>query len=181
MVTLSGRTFNHSDALRLQNWVNSGEHGFTTDEQYRARKAVSYLKSKNRGPSDLRPRVGVSTLVNLVLVFILLFNLMGLGRDSPFWAEVNELGTPSEIAFFTFMVHAPYVLVFLCFAGILVGWAKWLRVIIAILGFIGLLWLFPTGMFAIVSAQGAVGGFAAFAFIGLIVWFIILVVKGGDR
>lgn len=181
MVNLSGRTFDHLDAVRLQNWVSSGEQGFNPDEQYRARSAVSYLKSKIRGQSGLRPRGSVSTLINLVLVFVLLFNLMGLGRGGPLWAEINEHGTPSEVSVFTFMAYAPYLLVFLCFAGILVGWAKWLRVIISILGFIGLLWLFPAGMIAIVSAQGGVGGFAAFAFIGLIVWFIILVVKSGDR
>ena len=71
MVNLSGRTFDHLDAVRLQNWVSSGEQGFNPDEQYRARSAVSYLKSKIRGQSGLRPRASVSTLINLVLVFVL--------------------------------------------------------------------------------------------------------------
>lgn len=181
MVILNGRTIDRFDADRLHDWVASAESEFTPEEHRRAKRAVTYLKSKVRGPSVLAPRVSLYSVVNLIAVFIVLICLMGTGRASPMLAQLHAEFSSGDVLKGALMVQGGYLLTFLCFAGMSVGWPLWLRVVIAILGFASLLWIFITGMVLIVSAKGAVGGFAALIFVGLIVWFIFLVAKSGNR
>lgn len=182
MVTFNGRsTFDQMDADRLHSWVTEAESQFTSEEHRRARKSVAYLRSKLRGPGLLMPRINLSSVINLAAVFIVLVCLISAGRGSPLLAELRTEYTGGEVFQGSFTMHGGYLLTFLCFAGMTVGWPKWLRAIIAVVGFSSLLWAFVFGMILIVSAKGAVGGFAALVFIGLIVWFIFLVAKSGNR
>lgn len=182
MVTFNGRsTFYQKDANRLHSWVAEAEQQFTPEEHRRARKAVAYLNSKLRGPSKLVPRITLSSVINLAAVFIVLICLISAGRGSPLLAELHAEYTSGEVFQGSLTMHGGYLLTFLCFAGMTVGWPKWLRASIAVVGFASLLWVFVNGMILIVSAKGAVGGFAALVFIGLIVWFIFLVAKSGNR
>lgn len=181
MVTLNGQTLDRFDADRLRDWVVSAEQEFTPEEHRRARKSVTYLRSRIRGTHSLTPRISLSSVINLVAVLTVLFYLMGMGHSSPLLAELHAEGSPGEIFQGTIMVQGCYLLTFLCFAALTVGWPKWIRVGAAIIGFVSLLWLFICGMVLIVSANGPVGGFNAFVFIGLIIWFIVLLARSGNR
>lgn len=181
MFTLNGREIDRSYASQLQTWVAGAESEFTPDEYRRARRATAYLGARVQGPSSLAPRITVFSIVNLVGVLLVLVILLSAGHGSMALAELREYGTPGEVFTGLALGTGAYPLTFLCFAALTVGWPKWIRVIAAVVGFPALLWLFITGMALINTSSSGMGGLAASLYVGLIVWFIVLFVRGGQK